>query len=339
MPSSSLSIEDDSDLPDCLNTPLKRASWAMKLLNSQSPSITAVSTRPPDTDGSYSRTVIVRLSTNEEVVIQFRLGPLDLSPSILAREKLGALVPEIKHLHNDTLAAEGIWTYSLSCIEGMTWEAAEQSIPNFSRIPLLRSLGNILAKGFVRATSESAIEGVRRHLERIIAAEDPQIAEFREQAIAFLGQLDDLGTLPLFIAHNDLHESNIMVGEDLQITGLVDWGASRPLPFGMGFARVHMLTGEYNDGIFCVLDDFEEAENWQGIWEGLSKEMASFLQTKLAVVTAAMAIGTLLETFFVEDDGSFGAYNPVVARSLKRLLSYQVPDHRRVGESPYLEDT
>ena len=53
---------------------------------------------------------------------------------------------------------------------------------------------------------------------------------------------------------------NVLIDEDCNITGLIDWELSTPVPFGVCFNRIHTFAGEYFEGEFCVPDEFEDAE-------------------------------------------------------------------------------
>lgn len=72
-----MEITTDSDLPPCLNTPSKQARKARQLAAQHSGTL-ATRVRNPDIRGFFSRTKIVTLKNREEIVIQFRLVPLDL---------------------------------------------------------------------------------------------------------------------------------------------------------------------------------------------------------------------------------------------------------------------
>jgi hypothetical protein len=144
-------------------------------------------------------------------------------------------------------------------------------------------------------------------------------------------------SLPLFISHFDLNEVNIMISEDCQVTGLIDWELLTCLPFGMGSSRIHTLAGEYPATIFHMPPEFEDAQKgfWQEIYDGVSADTRKTIDNNIDVVQTAVTLGTLLCAFQL-DEGKTGLYNPVVINALPKLLSYRVPLIRG-SDPPYAE--
>lgn len=50
----------------------------------------------------------------------------------------------------------------------------------------------------------------------------------------------------------------------------MDWEFSSPLPFGIGFGRIHTLAGEFSERKFHMPAEFEESE--RGFWHEGSME-------------------------------------------------------------------
>lgn len=331
-------IDNDLDLPSCLDSLAKREEWAKTLLKSRGHK--PIATSVPFRDGAFSRTLIVRLEGDHDQVVQFRRAPLDIAPFLLAREHFGDIVPEVKTLSSDTLEANGVWVYILSLIPGTTWLELDVTEAEYDKPAILRSLGGIFSKGLVAATSESAMDYVRNHLDLIVTSKDPTVAAFRGTAEGFITKLPLIKTLPLYVSHHDLNDGNILIDKDLHITGIVDWENSRPLPFGMGSCRIHGHAGEFDEGLFCMPENYGavEAAYWQSLWQGLPEEIREGLETKLHLVQDSVALGMLLETFGLERDGSiYSSYNPVIVGALGKLLTYRIPFLRKEGEPPYLE--
>lgn len=227
-----IEITSDADLPKCLNTPAKQTKKARQLAQSHSGSGNpAKSVRRPHPQGFFSRTVIVTLKDGEDVVKQFRPEQLDIKPFQVARKVLGPAVPEVRHIQDEELEREGIWVYWLTCIPGSTWSEGARGRVSRTRVTTVRSLGRILAKGHVDVDDSSDINDnsamvterkLRPHLELILASEHPQIRQFHAVAEDLLGKLDQLKVLPLFVAHFDLNDVNIMVDKNCEISGIID---------------------------------------------------------------------------------------------------------------------
>jgi hypothetical protein len=127
---------------------------------------------------------------------------------------------------------------------------------------------------------------------------------------------------------------NIMVDENCEVSGIVDWELSSPLPFGMGFSRIHTLAGEFSERKFRMPDGFDESERgfWQEIFGGVPADVRKILDANLDVVHTAVTLGLLLGTFELEE-GKIGPCNPVSVEALPKFLSYRIPLIRGLGTS------
>lgn len=165
---------------------------------------------------------------------------------------------------------------------------------------------------------------LRSHLKLLLASEDPKIRLFYAVARDLLSKLDQLKNLPLFIAHFDLNGVNIVVDDNCEVSGIIDWELSTPLPFGMGFGRIHTLAGEFSERKFYMPPEFEDAERgfWQEAWDGIPEDVCSHASPE--AVQIAVALGTLLNAFQLEE-GKIGPFNPVVVDALPNLLTYRIP--------------
>lgn len=334
-----IEITSDDDLPGCLNTASKQAKKARQLAHSHS-GIPAKKAQGPCIQGFFSRTVIVTLRNDEEVVIQFRPDPLDLEPFDLARKVLGPVVPEIKQLQDEELEGEAIWVYWMTRVPGKTWHEGVRGKGRKSVVTINRSLGRILSKGRMGGSSSSSSElvldqKVGPHLALLLSSEDDRIRPFHNLASDLLGKLDRLKILPLFISHFDLNHVNILIDDECEVSGLVDWELSTPLPFGMGFGRINTLAGEISEKKFHVPPEFEEAERgfWQEVYDGIPVEVRNLIDTNPDVIQIAVTLGTLLDVFQLEE-GKIGPCNQVVVNALPKLLSYRIP-FIRGSDSPY----
>lgn len=335
-----IEITSDDDLPDCLNTASKQAKKARQLAHSHS-GIPAKNAQGASLQGFFSRTLIVTLQNNEEVVIQFRPEPLDLEPFDLARKVLGPVVPQIKQLQDEELEGEAIWVYWMTRVPGKTWHEGVRGKGRKSVVTINRSLGRILSKGRIEGSSGSSSselvldQKVGPHLALLLSSEDDHIRPFHNLASYLLGKLDRLKILPLFISHFDLNDVNILIDDECEVSGLVDWELSTPLPFGMGFGRINILAGEISEKKFRIPSAFEEAERgfWQEIYDGIPTEVRNLIDTNPDVIQIAVTLGTLLDVFQLEE-GKIGPCTQVVLDALPKLLSYRIP-FIRGSDSPH----
>lgn len=331
-----IEIISDGDMPPCLNTSSKQAKKARELAHAHT-GIPARKAQGPQPQGFFSRTMIVTLNTGEEIVIQFRPEVLDLEPFKIARAALGSVVPEIGLLEDEELKQNGIWAYWMTRCPGKTWVEGIRGKDATALVTLNQSLGRILSRGFVEGKSELVVDKkIRPHLQLLLASQEDRIRPFHGLASELSQQLARLSSLPLFISHFDLNEVNVLLDENCEVSGIIDWELSACLPFGMGFSRIHTTAGEYSDRKFYMPPNFEDAERgfWREIYRGLSPETRRMVDDNVDAVQTAVTLGTLLDAFQL-DNGKIGPSNPVVVASLPKLLSYRIPMVRG-SEPPYL---
>ncbi|KAI4179335.1 MAG: hypothetical protein LQ346_007221 [Caloplaca aetnensis] len=330
-------ITSDADLPRCLNSSRKQIHRARQLAALHT-GTRVRNARCAQPQGFFSRTVIVTLQNGEEVVIQFRPEPLDPEPFALARRSLGDAVPEVHVVEDEDLARCQISVYCMTCVPGQTWLRGARGKTSETLGITLRSLARLLAKGAIipADSSKQVVESqLRPHLALILSSDDAHVRPFHHVAQDLLGKLDRLSLQPLFVSHFDLNDVNIMVDTDCQVTGIVDWELSTPLPFGMGLCRIHTLAGEYAEQKFYMPPHFEEVERefWQEIDHHIPDHVRSRFHADPEATQIAVTLGTLLDAFQL-DEGKIGPCNPVVIESLPTLLTYRIPLIRG-SSSPY----
>ncbi|XDG05199.1 hypothetical protein ABKA04_004814 [Annulohypoxylon sp. FPYF3050] len=327
-------ISSDKDLPKLLNSPAKQVRWANKLTTEHLRS-TPQRVDIPSMQGMFSRTLFLTLEDGREVVVQFRTEPLELDAFKVARKALGSLVPDIRALENEELLNEHVWAYCLNRLHGEMWVRGVAGKGVSGRIAINKSLGHIFSKGCLAGSSGGAVnDKIRPHLEAILTSPLEEIHPYRHLFEGFLYKLEQLKRLPLWVAHYDLNDLNILIDEDCHVTGLIDWELSSPLPFGVGFGRIHTLAGEFTGGEFWIPAEFEIAEQafWIELFNGMPADIRDILKKEMGLVQDAVILGTLLSCFFFED-GKVG-FSQVTLKALPKFLTYRIPFVRE-SEAPY----
>jgi len=295
-------IASDKDLPKLLDTPTKQVKWVKKLALKHLGSAVKHIDRPP-MQGMFSRTFMLALADGREVVQQFRTEPLDLDAFKIAKKALGSVVPDAVALEDEDLLSEGVWAYSFTRLYGKMWLHGIAGKGAKGRIAINKSLGRVLSKGCLDNNSDEVVNSrVRSHLEALLASPLEDINPYRHQLQDFRDKLDQLKQLPLWVAHYDLNEVNVLIDEECNITGLIDWELSTPLPFGGNFGRIHTYAGEYTGGEFWVPDEFEDAERafWNELFRGMPAETRDKLEQQINLVQDAVILGTLLDCLSFE---------------------------------------
>lgn len=127
---------------------------------------------------------------------------------------------------------------------------------------------------------------------------------------------------------------NVLIDEDCNVTGLIDWELSTPLPFGVNFGRIHTYAGEYTGGEFWAPDEFEDAERafWNALFDGMPADTRDKLMKQIDLVQDGVIVGTILDCFsFEEGQVSVGG---VSKKALPKFLTYRIP-FVRGNEPPY----
>lgn len=162
----------------------------------------------------------------------------------------------------------------------------------------------------------------------ILASSLEDIAPWKPTVERLAARFDEFAQLPLWVAHYDMNEVNVLVDDNCEVTALIDRELSTPLPFGFGFGRIHTIAGEYTEGEFWVPDEFEEAERgfWAELFGGMPNEIRESIEGRMELVQDAVLLATLLNCFYLED-GKVGAAK-VPLRALPKMMTYRLPSIR-----------
>lgn len=329
-------VTSDKDLPKLLDTPTKQVKWIKKLVLEHLGSAAKRFDKPP-MQGMFSRTMFVTLADAREVVIQFRTEQLDVDAFKIAKAALGPFVPDARALESKELEEEGAWAYSFPRLSGKMWHQGVTGRGAEGRIAVNKSLGRVFSKGCLKDDSSEAVKKtIRPHLDAILASPLQEVQPFRGTLQSFADKLDELAQLPLWVAHYDLNDVNVLIDENCEVTALIDWELSSPLPFGVGLGRIHTLAGEYTGGEFWMPDEFEVAERgfWKELFDGMPTNVRDTLEKRIGLVQDAVILGTLLDCFFL-DTGKVGC-SQIVLKALPKFLTYEIPQVRG-QKKPYQE--
>ena len=330
-------VTSDKDLPKPLDTTSKQVKALKKLVAEHLGKPVKHVDRPP-LQGMFSRTLFVTLADGTQGVVQFRITKLDLDTFNKARTVLGSYVPEVTLLASQELEDAGAWVYYLQRIPGTIWLRGIAGKGDPGRIAINKSLGRVFSKGFIDESSHDAVERiVQPHINAILKSKREEISPFKDKLRDLSSRLERLASLPLWISHCDLNEVNVLIDENCDVTGLVDWEYSYPLPFGLGFGRIHTLAGEYHEGEFEMSDGFEEAERgfWDSMFEGMPDSVRqNLLGQYLDAVQDAVLLGTFMDCFFLDEVAHEVGVASVSLKALPKFLTYRLP-HIRGDESPY----
>ncbi|KAM5430486.1 hypothetical protein McanMca71_007198 [Microsporum canis] len=329
----------DSDFPKDLNSAEKQIKRA-KELATRHVGIPTETAKLTEIQGCFSRTVEVSLKDGRDIIIQFRIEPLDTEPFTRARSLLGEKVPIIEPIDDPNLVEAGIWPFYMTRIPGKTWLEYENEWGDTQRIKCAKSLGSLFARCFSPGNSSDVVNDVIiPNLRKLRALERDDVKSFLPFIDRLIEDAPALKTLPLFLGHLDLNEMNILVGESGEITGVVDWELSpHPQPFGIACYCIQFLAGEIVDKVFRERPAFEAMDRgfWEGLIENTPKSIRAVLNSNLQAVQTSVMIGTLFKVMSIEGDQVF--ISEVTLKALPKLIRYQIPALRGSSKA-YIDDT
>lgn len=77
---------------------------------------------------------------------------------------------------------------------------------------------------------------IRPYIDAIFASPLEKIAPYKGTLQRLADNLDNgLAQLPLWVAHYDLNDMNVLIDGKCHVSALIDWELSHPRPFGVGF--------------------------------------------------------------------------------------------------------
>lgn len=316
-------VEDDSDLPEILNTAAKQEKRA-KMLAAAHLGKKAYRTHAPEIQGYFSRTRIVKMVGGDKLVIQFRIQPIETECFDKARRLFGNVVPEITQLHDEDVESLGMTVYAMSYMPGHCWARMPNS--EMRRVKIAASLGSILRRGTVPDQDQSAdvVDGfILPCLESFQTSITKETKSLQPHVERLIAASTGLKKLPQHFSHWDLNEMNVLIGDDCTVSGIVDWECARNLPFGMGLHRItDTIVAQNYQGQIEIPEGSKQAE--EAFWNAVLSDAPKAVLENLEVVQNALHIGALV--FAIKEKHLEG---PAPSTDfLAGILTYRIPQLR-----------
>lgn len=314
----------DSEFPENLNSTEKQIAEA-KLLIAQHLAVPVTEAKPVEIQGCFSKTYEATLKDGRNVIIQFRIEPLEVGPFATAHQLLGDQVPIIEAIEAPHLTQQKVWPFYMSKIPGATWLEQEKQWQDEQQIVCMKSLGRLYAKCFMPGSSDEAVEKVIDHLRRIRALDEKDVSQYYELIDHLIRSAPQLRSLPLFYTHFDLNGMNILSDKAGQITGVVDWEMASVQPFGIGCGYIHYLAGEIVDKQWQERPAYDAMERgfWDSLFEKTDAKIRRQLMSNLDAVQTSVMIGTLFRIFGLEGEEIMVAER--LLKTLPILAKYRIP--------------
>jgi len=314
----------NNSFPKSLNTDTKQKRKVKELVQSHF-DFAAKTVRASAIQGCFSKTFEVMLVTGKEIIMQLRIEPLDVKPFIEAQRLLGPYVPDIEKIEDAELDDAGVWPFHMTRISGKTWLENSNRWVDDLHIKCATSLGKVLTGCFMPGESKAVVDAdIVPKLKRVLELKRPDVQAFFPKINELLHDVAQLYRLPLFYTHLDPNSMNIMVRDDGEVSGIIDWElAYGPWPFSILCSSIQFLAGFITGGKFHERQAFDPMEMgfWKEIVDGAPPEAKVAIESNWEAVQTSVTIGTILAVF----EGDDGVVNRVVLANLPKLLTYKIP--------------
>jgi len=179
------------------------------------------------------------------------------------------------------------------------WSDKETTVAEDARIS--SQIGNLISKCSLEFDSTGLVERyVIPRLQLIVAKEDLSDPAIKTRIEGLISKANDLKSLPLSLCHWDINSRNILLDDNQDVTGLIDWEAAILLPLGMNTWCIRFLAVPITHGRDAPIVDGPDRISdgaramARGFWDGLVQNIPSKLKRN---VVTAMEVGMVLQTF------------------------------------------
>ena len=274
--------------------------------------------------GMFSRTVVVKMKSKSQYVVQLCVETVHEENSQQAHDILGDIVPVPTRV---ILPESPVpYTYIMPFIEGSTWYRARWVAPQFEghHVKVAEQIGEIIGKCCAppnKGVPSSIDTFIIPRLEMYEKWDEPTIGPFKPLSRNCLDRVGELKKLPLCWTHYDINMMNTIVDEDSgTLKGILDWEESYWMPLGINTCRIVELAADNRGGKLepkSFSGDMEKAF-WTGLFRCAPKEIRSLLSE----MQLAMDIGMIMDTFFEAKNPPHPSHVGVLSDA---LATYCVP--------------
>ncbi|THV06236.1 hypothetical protein K435DRAFT_789650 [Dendrothele bispora CBS 962.96] len=246
-----------------------------------------ISARTHADQGMFSRTIVVTLADNTEVIVQLKDNELDTTKIMLARSLLGDVVPDIHAAKPNKV----YFAYVAPLIRGVLWDKGKWSLDQ--EISAVSQIARLLFKCSLGIDSAGIVDYyIFPRLRKILEKEEIS-DELRTRLEKLHGAIEQLKNLPLCLCHADINERNIIMNDDAEIVGLLDWEMASLLPLGMNACYIRALAVPTVGGKDCPSEKSQLLAEafWRVFTANLSPDV-------LPALVVAMQFGMVFRVFY-----------------------------------------
>jgi len=225
-----------------------------------------------------------------QVVVQLKDNEIDTTRTVLASSLLGDVVPIC---HGALTRAQ--FAYVSRFIPGTVWALKEDEFSVDTNAKIARQVGSLLARCTLGLDSSAIVNRyIIPRLNRIIAKADMS-DDLRRCVRELVSLAKHLESLPLALIHADVNSMNLILNENAEIVGFIDWELAQLLPVGMNawcIVRLSFTNRNKVDHSSGKTQPMAEA-----FWNGFVTSLPGHLGKNLTNVVKAMMIGLILDQF------------------------------------------
>lgn len=249
--------------------------------------------------GLFSYTVNVTMRDGSQHVVQLRAETVHEENSQQAHDILGDFVPVPVRVVRDGSTVP--FAYIMPRIPGFTYytSTGRTQWPAENEIRFAGQIGDMIGRCCSqRNVMECDIIDtfVVPRLQLYMSSDEPGIAPFKDLIKSRLARVDELRVLPMCWSHWDINSVNIMVADDGDVSGILDWEEAYWMPVGMNTNRLSELAAWNMRGALTkkpYSDDMETAF-WKSLFQAAPKGIRGYLKE----MQLAKDIGEIITTFF-----------------------------------------
>ncbi|TDL25803.1 hypothetical protein BD410DRAFT_784827 [Rickenella mellea] len=252
-----------------------------------------ISAQMCDVQGMFSLSIIVTLSDDTKFVVQLRDNDVDTTMVTLAYSLLGEVVPPLHAARTSVVRA----AYVAPFVPGTVWDELNCSLDD--DVKIASQIGELLGRCFLNVDSSGMVDRfIIPRLRKILAKERIPTKELRERIEGMILSAENLKALPLGICHIDVNASNIIIDNESNIAGLIDWEMAAFLPIGMGAWGIRNLATVNRNRTIYLLDKTQPMS--EAFWKGFIKNLTPSAKSNLHAIIDGMEIGLLFFNGYCE---------------------------------------
>lgn len=273
--------------------------------------------------GMFSYTVEVTMKDGSSYVVQLRAESVHEENSQQAHEILGDLVPVPTPVIRDGSPIP--FAYIMPRVPGLTYYTATNRTawPPEKHVRFAGQIGDMIGRCCSsRNVTECDIidKFIVPRLQLYLGMDEPAIDPHKSLIRDLLQRVDELRVLPMCWSHWDINSINIMVDDDGNVTGVLDWEEAYWMPFGMNTCRLPDLAAWNRQGVLTKKPYSDEMDFafWNSLFQAAPKAVRSYLRE----IQLAMDIGHVITTFFDGSEPPHPSHTGVLKDS---MMWYKVP--------------